>query len=67
MTLYPDVQKKAQREIDAVIGTGRLPTMDDRDRLPYVRALVSEVFRWNPIGPLGKSHVYFLNLPGDEL
>lgn len=53
MTLYPEVQKRAQQELDAVIGTDRLPTLADREQLPYMRALVSEVFRWNPIAPLG--------------
>lgn len=57
MTLYPEVQKRAQQELDAVLGAGRLPTLDDREQLPYTRALVSEVFRWNPIGPLGVPHV----------
>jgi cytochrome P450 len=54
MTLYPDVQKRAQEEIDAVVGTDRLPTHDDRPHLPYVEALYQEVLRWNPVGPLGK-------------
>jgi Cytochrome P450 len=36
MSLYPDVQKKAQEEIDAVVGHDRLPTFEDRERLPYV-------------------------------
>ena len=54
MTLYPDVQKKAQQEIDAVVGTDRLPSFDDRHNLPYVCALVSEVMRWQPIVPMGK-------------
>ncbi|GJE84890.1 cytochrome P450 [Phanerochaete sordida] len=57
MTLYPDVQKRAQAELDAVVGTDRLPTLDDREQLPYMRALVSEVLRWNPIAPLGVPHV----------
>lgn len=49
MTLFPNVQKKAQAEIDAVIGHERLPTHADRERLPYVNALVTEVLRWNPV------------------
>ena len=53
MTLYPDVQKRAQHEIDTVIGRDRLPTMADRDRLPYVAALCTEVLRWMPAAPLG--------------
>ncbi|KAH9920814.1 cytochrome P450 [Amylocystis lapponica] len=56
MTCYPEVQKKAQLEIDSVIGTDTLPTLDDRDRLPYVRALWLEVLRWNPVAPLGVPH-----------
>ena len=39
MTLFPDVQKKAQEEMDRVIGPNRLPKMSDRAALPYVDAL----------------------------
>jgi len=38
MVLYPDAQKRAQVEIDSVIGRNRLPTFEDR--LPYVDALI---------------------------
>ncbi|KAG1851303.1 cytochrome P450 [Suillus subalutaceus] len=51
MTLFPDVQKKAQAEIDAVIGPDRLPSFADREYLPYTEALVKEVLRWNVIAP----------------
>ncbi|KIM35765.1 hypothetical protein M413DRAFT_32229 [Hebeloma cylindrosporum] len=53
MTLYPDVMRKAQREIDAAVGRGRLPTFADSPNLPYVWAIVREVLRWRPVGPLG--------------
>jgi cytochrome P450 len=53
MTLNPEVQKKAQAEIDAVVGPDRLPSFGDRERLPYIEALVKEVFRWNPVTPTG--------------
>ncbi|EIN08237.1 cytochrome P450 [Punctularia strigosozonata HHB-11173 SS5] len=56
MTLNPEIQKRAQAEIDAVVGTDRLPTLADRDHLPYVDALVKEVFRWNPVAPQGIPH-----------
>ncbi len=46
MVLYPDVQSKARREIDTVIGQGRLPDFSDRGSLPYVDAVVREVLRW---------------------
>ncbi|KAG1813631.1 cytochrome P450 [Suillus subaureus] len=56
MTLFPDVQKKAQAEIDAVVGPDRLPTFTDRDSLPYTDALVKEVLRWSVITPTGFLH-----------
>jgi cytochrome P450 len=43
-------------ELDAVIGTSRLPTFDDEPSLPYVRAIIKEVHRWAPIGSLGIPH-----------
>ncbi|GBE77800.1 Multifunctional cytochrome P450 monooxygenase af510 [Sparassis crispa] len=53
MTLYPDVQRRVQEELDAVVGTDRLPTFEDRSSLPYIECLLKEVFRWNAIVPLG--------------
>ncbi|KAG9101405.1 hypothetical protein FRC06_003046 [Ceratobasidium sp. 370] len=55
--LFGEVQTKAQREIDAVVGTSRLPTMDDQLNLPYVGRLIQEVLRWQPIAPLAIPHV----------
>ena len=54
MSLYPEVQVKAQREIDQVTGANRLPSYKDRTSLPYLNALIKEVLRWNPVTPLGK-------------
>ncbi|KAJ6537204.1 OrdA protein, partial [Mycena vulgaris] len=56
MVLTPDVQRKAQEEIDSVIGGGRLPVYSDRDQLPYVSAVVTELYRWHSIAPLGVPH-----------
>ncbi|KAG2069904.1 cytochrome P450 [Suillus decipiens] len=56
MVLYPDVQKRAQAEIDSVIGRDRLPTFEDRESLPYVDAIMRETFRWEPVVPLGVPH-----------
>jgi cytochrome P450 len=53
MAMCPDVQKKAQQEIDRIIGSDRLVTYDDRDSLPYVEAVYREVLRWRPVAPLG--------------
>ncbi|SJL15059.1 related to cytochrome P450 CYP2 subfamily [Armillaria ostoyae] len=56
MLLFPDVQTKAQAEIDAIVGIDRLPRSDDRERLPYMNALVLEVSRWHTVAPLGVPH-----------
>jgi hypothetical protein len=53
MALYPEVLKKAQEEIDAVVGNQRLPQLLDRVNLPYIDAVVREVLRWNVVGPTG--------------
>ena len=57
MTMYPEAQRKAQEEIDAVVGTHRLPNIDDRDSLPYIDSLLKEVLRWGPATPLGLLHL----------
>ncbi|KAG5654671.1 hypothetical protein H0H81_009920 [Sphagnurus paluster] len=54
MALHPEVVKKAQAEIDSVVGNDRLPTLEDRPYLPYVDALTKEVFRWNAVVPTGE-------------
>lgn len=56
MVLCPDVQKRAQAELDSVIGRDRLPTFEDRASLPYIDAIVRETFRWQPVVPLGVPH-----------
>ncbi|KAL0957956.1 hypothetical protein HGRIS_000136 [Hohenbuehelia grisea] len=56
MTLYPDVQKKAQEELDSVVGTHKLPTFADRERLPYCEAILKEMLRWHPVGRLCIPH-----------
>jgi cytochrome P450 len=56
MTVSPEVQKRAQEEIDRVVGTDRLPTVADRENLPYVDAVVKEVLRWHPVAPMGLPH-----------
>lgn len=53
MTLQASAQQKAQAEIDDLIGTDRLPTLADRENLPYCDALFTEVLRKYIIGPLG--------------
>ncbi|KAJ7638494.1 cytochrome P450 [Roridomyces roridus] len=56
MTLYPEVQVRAQRELDSVLGGDRLPTFEDREDLPYIDAIVKEVLRWHSLIPTGIAH-----------
>ena len=53
LVLFPEVQKRAQAELDVLIGRDRLPTFDDRPRLPYIEALCKELLRWQMAVPLG--------------
>jgi len=55
LVLFPQVQRRAQAELDAVIGRDRLPTFGDRPRLPYIEALCKELMRWNMVTPIGTS------------
>ncbi|CAE6427748.1 unnamed protein product [Rhizoctonia solani] len=55
MAMHPEIQAKAQAEIDAVIGT-RLPEMGDQETLSCVQRIVKEVFRWRMVLPLALPH-----------
>ena len=45
VALHPDAQRRAQEEIDRVVGRERLPTFEDRASLPYIEALWRETLR----------------------
>ena len=53
MALNPDVLKRAQEEVDRVVGNDRLPSFSDRDNLPYINAVVKETLRWETVAPTG--------------
>ncbi|CAE7157910.1 unnamed protein product [Rhizoctonia solani] len=57
MVRFPEIQARAQQEIDSVTGGNRLPTMNDRPMLPYIERLIWEILRWQPVSPLGVPHV----------
>jgi hypothetical protein len=59
MLIYPDIQKKAQDELDSLTDRERLPTFEDRPRLPFVDAVCKETLRWRPVTPLGAFHNNF--------
>ncbi len=53
MVLYPEVQKRAQEEMDSILGHGYLPEFGDEDALPYLKTVLYELLRWSPPGPIG--------------
>ncbi|GAV99374.1 cytochrome p450 [Lentinula edodes] len=56
MAMFPEVQRKAQNELESVIGKDRLPSFEDRDRLTYVEAVCKEVMRYHAVVPNGLPH-----------
>ncbi|KAI0714193.1 cytochrome P450 [Cerioporus squamosus] len=56
MAMYPEVQQRAQAELDRVVGPDHLPDLKHQDALPYTRALVKEVLRWHAVAPIGVPH-----------
>lgn len=57
MALNPAVQKKAQAELDTVVGSDRFPDHSDKESLPYVHAVVKEALRWQNAMPFSLPHL----------
>ena len=53
MALHPHVVRKAQEELDRVVGNERLPELSDWEDLPYISALLGGLMRWSCPLPLG--------------
>ena len=56
MAMYPEAQRRAQEELDRVVGPDRLPDFSDRKRLPYLTALLKELLRWHVVTPISVPH-----------
>ncbi|EAW12907.1 cytochrome P450 [Aspergillus clavatus NRRL 1] len=62
LMLQPGVQARARAELDGVLGVDarglplRLPTFEDRERLPFLERVIQETTRWAPLSPLGIPH-----------
>lgn len=56
MMVFPDVQRKAQEELERIVGPNRLPEVDDYPNLPYIRCCVKESLRWMPTVVMGVPH-----------
>ncbi|GJJ11053.1 hypothetical protein Clacol_005284 [Clathrus columnatus] len=57
MLLYPEIQKRAQQELDQIIGPDTLPSFEDFERLKYIKAIIYELLRWNTVLASGIPHV----------
>ena len=67
MLVHPEAQKRAQDELDAVVGRARVPTFADMLSLPYICAMVKEIIRWRPVTPMAvyvlfKAFLHSLNV-----
>ena len=59
MVRHPEVQRKAQAELDRVLHNGgRLPSYEDQSDLPYITAIMKEVLRWQPVAPIGRPFAF---------
>jgi len=56
MAANPQMQRRAQEELDALTGDGRLPTLEDLPSLPYLEAIIKECFRWQSSLPTALPH-----------
>lgn len=56
MVRYPEIQRKAQKELDTILGKDHLPDFTDEASLPYCSALVKELWRWKVVSPLSIPH-----------
>jgi cytochrome P450 len=57
MSCNPDIQAKAQAQIDSKIGVERTPQWSDYDEIPYVAQIQKETIRWRPVTVLGTPHI----------
>ncbi|KAL4898986.1 cytochrome P450 [Aspergillus multicolor] len=48
----PGATQRVREEIDRVVGTDRLPCLDDQEKLPLLHAFFNEMTRWKAAFPL---------------
>nr|CAD7428811.1 unnamed protein product [Timema monikensis] len=56
MVLNPAVQTRVHTELDEVVGRSRPPSLDDRNKLPFVSAVLMETQRMSNVGPVSLPH-----------
>jgi len=52
----PNIQEKIQKELDAVVPKDRLPSLYDKNNLPYLEATMLEIWRYKTVTPLAIPH-----------
>lgn len=63
LAAHPEVQAKAQQELDSVVGSDRIPDWSDLESLTWVKAIVEEFMRFRPVGPLALPHACAEDVP----
>ena len=63
----PEIQKKAQAHIDAMVGEDRSPVWADFKKLPYINCIVKEGHRWRPVTPLSFPHALGQGILGPSI
>uniref|UniRef100_A0AAU7NIQ6 Cytochrome p450 n=2 Tax=Pyraloidea TaxID=37573 RepID=A0AAU7NIQ6_MARVT len=56
LLVHPELQDRIHEEIDRVVGSGRLPNLDDRNKMPFTEACIREAMRVDTLVPLGVPH-----------
>ena len=56
MANHRDVQIRMQKEVDAIVGRDRLPSLDDESSMPYSQAVILETMRRHTLVPLSLFH-----------
>ncbi|XP_014674000.1 PREDICTED: cytochrome P450 18a1-like [Priapulus caudatus] len=56
LCMHPDVQLRAQAEIDAIVGRDRLPGFEDQPHLPNTESTILEIQRYANLLPMGSPH-----------
>lgn len=47
---HPEYQRKLQAELDKVVGTDKMPTLNDRNKMPMIEAIAMESQRYLTTG-----------------
>ncbi|XP_078525445.1 cytochrome P450 2J2-like isoform X2 [Lissotriton helveticus] len=56
MMAFPDVQERCHKEIEKAIGDSKQLNYDDKEKMPYMQAVLQEIQRFATVVPLGVSH-----------